>query len=127
MRISSEILISTDADAFSLAEGSILQRPLWRGRAGVARVPSPGHVSKGIVQGTEEQLHPSFRTERNASHIGRSCNPRVDRRGSRRDGEQSYDPIVPVKGGEPQGFRKERPRNPLEGRGKQATHLLKET
>jgi hypothetical protein len=30
-------------------------------------------------------------------------------------------------GGEAQGFRKERPRDPLEGRGKQATHLLKET
>ena len=42
--------------------------------------------------------------------------------------EQSYDPIVPVEGGEPQGFRKERPRYPLEGRGKQADESVdKET
>jgi hypothetical protein len=29
--------------------------------------------------------------------------------------EQSYDPICTCEGGEPQGFRKERPRYPLEG------------
>ena len=46
--------------------------------------------------------------------------------GSRREGEQSYDPST-GEGGEPQGFGKERPRYPLEGRGKQATHLVKET
>jgi len=34
--------------------------------------------------------------------------------------EQSYDPVVPVKVGNRQGFRKERPRYPLEGRGEQA-------
>ena len=33
--------------------------------------------------------------------------------------EQSYDPICTCEGGEPQGFRKERPRYPLEGRGEQ--------
>jgi hypothetical protein len=32
--------------------------------------------------------------------------------------EQSYDPST-CEGGEPQGFRKERPRYPLEGRGEQ--------
>ena len=41
--------------------------------------------------------------------------------------EQSYDPICTCEGGEPQGFRKERPRYPLEGRGEQVTYLLKET
>ena len=34
--------------------------------------------------------------------------------------EQSYNPIITGEGGEPQGFGKERPRDPLEGRGKQA-------
>ena len=33
--------------------------------------------------------------------------------------EQSYDPICTCEGGEPQGFRKERARYPLEGRGEQ--------
>ena len=34
--------------------------------------------------------------------------------------EQSYDPNSTREGGEPQGFRKERPRYALEGRGEQA-------
>ena len=33
--------------------------------------------------------------------------------------EQSYNPIITGEGGEPQGFGKERPRDPLEGRGEQ--------
>ena len=41
------------------------------------------------------------------------------------DGEQSYDPIVPRKAGNRRAPTRERPRNPLEGRGKQATHLSK--
>ena len=42
-----------------------------------------------------------------------------DRRRRGRMEEQSYDPICTCEGGEPQGFRKERPRYPLEGRGEQ--------
>jgi hypothetical protein len=38
---------------------------------------------------------------------------------SRKSEEQSYDPICTCEGGEPQGFRMERPRYPLEGRGEQ--------
>jgi hypothetical protein len=33
--------------------------------------------------------------------------------------EQSYDPVVPAKVGNRRASEKERPRNPLEGRGKQ--------
>ena len=43
-----------------------------------------------------------------------------DRRRRGRMEEQSYDPICTGEGGEPQGFRKERPRYPLEGRGEQS-------
>ena len=42
-----------------------------------------------------------------------------DRRRSWRDGRAVLRPRSTCEGGEPQGFRKERPRYPLEGRGEQ--------
>jgi hypothetical protein len=42
-----------------------------------------------------------------------------NRRRLRMDGRAVLRPRTTDEGGEPQGFRKERPRNPLEGRGKQ--------
>jgi hypothetical protein len=45
--------------------------------------------------------------------------PRETGGGRGRMDEQSYDPICTCEGGEPQSFRKERPRHPLEGRGEQ--------
>src|SRR5437016_3058537 len=48
---------------------------------------------------------------------GGTQSPRVDQRGHGRVGEQSYHSTG--EGGEPQGSRKGRPRNPPEGRGKQ--------
>jgi len=42
-----------------------------------------------------------------------------DRRRPRMDGRAVLRPRSTCEGGEPQGFRKERPRYPLEGRGKQ--------
>jgi len=42
-----------------------------------------------------------------------------DRRRPRTDGRAVLRPRITYEGGEPQGFRKERPRHPLEGRGKQ--------
>jgi hypothetical protein len=39
--------------------------------------------------------------------------------GTGMDAEQSYEPICTGEGGEPQGSRKGRPRQPLEGRGEQ--------
>jgi hypothetical protein len=37
--------------------------------------------------------------------------------------EQSYNPIITGEGGEPQGFGKERPRDPLEGRGEASVRI----
>ena len=42
-----------------------------------------------------------------------------DRRRLRTDGRAVLRPRITCEGGEPQGFRKERPRHPLEGRGEQ--------
>ena len=50
-------------------------------------------------------------------------NGKVDAKGNHRcppkDGGAVLRPRTTDEGGEPQGFRKERPRNPLEGRGEQ--------
>jgi hypothetical protein len=98
VRISSEIIHCCDADAFSPAEGSIRQRPLLRGRAGVAGVPSPGHVSKGIAQ--EPKRAPHLLPHQEECLLHREVrNPEGRPEGSRRDGEQSYNPIIPVKVG----------------------------
>jgi hypothetical protein len=50
-----------------------------------------------------------------------------DRRRPRTDGRAVLRPRTTCEGGEPQGFRKERPRHPLEGRGNKVTYLSKET
>ena len=50
-----------------------------------------------------------------------------DRRRPRTDGRAVLRPRSTCEGGEPQGFRKERPRYPPEGRGDKVTYLLKET
>ena len=54
-------------------------------------------LPKGTPRNPRELLISSH-TERNASHIGRYVTPR-ETGGTRRDAEQSYDPIVPVKVG----------------------------
>ena len=100
---SSEIVSRGDADAVSVAEGSIRQRPLTRGRAGIAGVPSPGHVSKGIVQESKRAPHLLPHQEEHLLHREVRA-PKGRPEGARRDGEQSYNLIVPVEGGEPQGF-----------------------
>src|SRR2546427_7248047 len=45
-----------DADVFSLAEGSIRQRPLLRGRAGVAGVPSRGDRKSTRLNSSHSQI-----------------------------------------------------------------------
>jgi hypothetical protein len=47
------------------------------------------------------------------------ANAKGDRRRALTDGGAVLRPRSTDEGGEPQGFRKERPRNPLEGRGEQ--------
>jgi hypothetical protein len=50
---------------------------------------------------------------------GGKTDAKGDRRRPRTDGRAVLRPRSTSEGGEPQGFRKERPRHPLEGRGKQ--------
>jgi len=56
---------------------------------------------------------------RGESHIGGTW-PQGRPEGPRKDGRAVLRTHSTVEGGEPQGFRKERPRYPPEGRGKQA-------
>ena len=73
------------------------------------------------LAGNPRELPITSHTRRNASGRGeRYAQPRVDRRMRGWMAEQSYNPIITGEGGEPQGFGKEWPRDPLEGRGKQA-------
>jgi hypothetical protein len=87
-------------------------RPLLRGRAGVAGVASSGHAPTGISQEPRRALHLLLT-------IGGTDSPRETGGDRDRWYEQSYEPICTCEGGEPQGSRKGRPRNPLEGRGEQ--------
>jgi hypothetical protein len=82
------------------------------GRPGIAGVASSGHVSKGIS-------HEPRRAPISARKSGKTA-AKGDRRRPRMDGRAVLRPHSTCEGGEPQGFRKERPRYPLEGRGEQA-------
>ena len=86
-------------------------RPILRGRAGVAGVPSSGHASKGFPRNPGE-LTISARKSGNAAAKG-------DQRRPHTDGGAVLRTRSTCEGGEPQGFRKERPRDSLEGRGEQ--------
>ena len=120
MRVSTEILYRSDANVFSLADGSIRQRPLLRGRAGIGGVPSPGQAPQGWPRNRRE-LPISSHTRRTASGLGREVRATEGRpEEARMDREQSYNPIVLMKVENRKGSRKGRPRDPLEGRGKQA-------
>jgi hypothetical protein len=110
----------SDADVFSLAEGSIRQRPRSRGRAGIGGVPSPGHVSKEIGRELKRAPH-LLRARKKCFFSGREVRaPEGRPEGARTEGGAVLQPRSTAEGGEPQGSRKGRPRNPLEGRGEQA-------
>src|SRR5215510_3969754 len=67
-----------------------LGRPISRGRAGVAGVPSSGHASKGILQEPRRARHPL--SQRVTGRQGKpEATGTVD--------EQSYEPVVPRKVG----------------------------
>src|SRR6202051_3300508 len=87
-------------------------RPIMRGRAGVAGVPSSGHASKGISQEPRRAPHLLLTTG------GTGSQGKPEATGI--DGSAVLPTHNTREGGEPQGFRKERPRYPLEGRGEQA-------
>jgi len=120
VRVSTEILYRSDANVFSLADGSIRQRPLLRGRAGIGGVPSPGQAPQGWPRNRRE-LPISSHTRRTASGLGREVRATEGRpEEARRDGRAVLQPHTTDEGGELQGSRKGRPQGPLEGRGKQA-------
>src|ERR1700756_1894343 len=75
-----------------------------------------------MAQEPKRALHLlSYQEDRLWKWIERYVQPRVDRRKHGRMLEQSYDPIVPMKVGNRRAPASGgRPRNPLEGRGKQA-------
>ena len=78
--------LSSDADVFRAAEGSIRQRPLMRGRAGIGGVPSPGHVPQRLA-GNSRELPISSHTTRTASGLGREVRATEGRpEEARRDG-----------------------------------------
>ena len=81
------------------------------GRPGIAGVPSSGHVFQGFPTNPGELTISARKSGKTAA--------KGNRRRPRMDGRAVLRPRSTSEGGEPQGFRKERPRNPLEGRGKQ--------
>ena len=119
MKISSENCLDRDADAVRRAEGSTRAPVYGKGVLGSPESLAQGMLPKGFSRNPRELPISSHARERQISHRevrggkgDQSCHERM--------AEQSYDPILPLRGGEPQGFRKERPRYPPEGRGKQA-------
>ena len=97
-----------------------LGRPIVRGRAGVAGVPSSGHVSKGISQ--EPRRAPS-----SPPHHGRYRFAKGNRRREGQMDEQSYDPIVPVKVGNRRASARSGHGTHWREGGNKRTYLAKET
>src|ERR1700732_2522317 len=87
-------------------------RPITQGRPGVAGVPSSGHASKGIPQEPRRAPHLLL----TMGGTGRQGKPEA----TGTDGRAVLRTHSTCEGGEPQGSREGRPRNPLEGRGEQA-------
>src|SRR5215469_4637748 len=105
----------------SVAEGSIRQRPLLRGRAGVAGVPSPGHASTGSAQELTRAPH-LFPHHRGTplAWVGRYV-PQGSTGGDTKGWLSSLTtPYYRGRWGTAGLPVRERPRYPLEGRGKQA-------
>ena len=109
-----------EADVFAPAEGSIWRRPLMRGRA-----DSPGSLAQGMLHrdgpGTEESSPSPLTPGGPPQGMGRELRATKGRpEEARRDAGAVLQPYSTNEGGEPQGSGNGRPRNPLEGRGKQA-------
>jgi hypothetical protein len=118
VRIQLRKLSRRDADAVSLAEGSI-QTTDMRGCSGVAGVPSPGHAFKWTSREPRRASYspelgnavpPNPKWTRSQGKRGRPMGseetldeeyllPRETGGWQERVGEQSYEPIVPVKVG----------------------------
>jgi hypothetical protein len=72
------------------------------------------------------ELFISSHTERNASHIGRYVTPR-ETGGTRRDAEQSYEPIVPTRAGNRRASARSGHGTHWREGGNKRTYLPKET
>src|SRR6266852_302975 len=74
-----------------------------------------GMLPRGFPRNPRELLISSH-TERNASHIGRYVTPR-ETGGTRRDAEQSYEPIVPTRAGNRRASARKAATVPTGGKG----------
>src|SRR5580692_5454135 len=109
-----------EADVLAPAEGSIRRRPLLRGRA-----DSPGSLAQGMLHrdgpGTEESSPSPLTPGGPPLEMDREVRATKGRpEEARTDAGAVLQPYSTDEGGEPQGSGNGRPRNPLEGRGKQA-------
>jgi len=82
-------------------------------------------LPRGFSRNPRELLISSH-AERKASHMGRYVNPR-ETGGTRRDAEQSYDPILPVKAGNRRASARSGHGTHWREGGNKQTYLPKET
>ena len=113
-------LYHCEVHVIAAAEDSTWPRPLLRGRA-----DSPGSLAQGMLHrdgpGTEESSSSPLTPGGPPLVVGREVRATKGRpEEARMDAGAVLRPYSTEEGGEPQGSRKGRPRNPLEGRGKQA-------
>ena len=93
----------------------------WKAASGTTAMAKGGPGSpESLAQGMVPKGYPMNPGELaiSARKSGKKA-AKGDRRRPRTEGGAVLRPRSTGEGGEPQGFRKERPRNPLEGRGKQ--------
>ena len=125
MKISSENSPDRDADAVRRAEGSTRAPVYGKGVPGSPESLAQGMLPRGFPRNPRE-LFISSHTERNASHTGRYVNPR-ETGGTRRDAEQSYDPIVPTRVGNRRASSRSGHGTHRREGGNKETYLPKET
>ena len=109
MRVSPEIVHRCEADVVQPAEGSIWPRPLFARSGRLAGVPSPGHAPQGWSQ--EPKRAPDLLLSRGGTPLQGLTGGVADGSGAVVETHSTGE------GGEPQGSRKGRPRDPLKGRG----------
>jgi len=108
---------------FASAEGSIWWRPLLRGRA-----DSPGSLAQGMLHrdgpGTEESSPSPLTPGGPPLEMDREIRATKGRpEEARTDAGAVLRPYSTEEGGEPQGSRKGRPWNPLEGKGEASVRI----
>ena len=107
------------------AEGSTRAPVYGKGGPGSPESLARGMLPRGFPRNPRELLISSH-TERNASHIGRYVTPR-ETGGTRRDAEQSYEPIVPTRAGNRRASARSGHGTHWREGGNKGTYLPKET